>query len=366
MRPFCQPLLEVLIAPEKMADLPLATWDILLRQARQAGLLSRLAVLAEARGLTPGLPDAVRRHFSAAATAAARQRQAVAWEARKLDQALSKEGIPAVLLKGAAYVMADLPPAKGRLFADIDILVPKAALARTESTLMLHGWISSHHSAYDQRYYRRWMHELPPMTHIRRQSQLDVHHNLLPETARLRTHPDRVIAASQPIPGYQLLHVPSLEDLVLHSAAHLFHEGEWGHALRDLVDLDALLRHGMSRPDWWDGLLRRGRELNMTGPLGLALRYSARLLHTPVPSELLAATAPPAWTGIRLMQDALFLRGFATAHPSCRVSGNGLAEFVLYLRSHALRMPLSLLLPHLFYKAWLSLFPDTPKPTKNN
>ncbi|MGA7951801.1 MAG: nucleotidyltransferase family protein [Thiobacillaceae bacterium] len=364
MKPFCQPLLDVLIAPEKMADLPMATWDILLRQARQAGLLSRLAVLTEAYGLTPSLPTAVHRHFSGAATAAARQRQAVAWEARKLDQALSAEGIQAVLLKGAAYVMADLPPAQGRLFADIDILVPKAALARTESTLMLHGWISSHHSAYDQRYYRRWMHELPPMTHIRRKSQLDVHHNLLPETARLRTYPERVIAASQLLPGFQSLCVPSLEDLVLHSASHLFHEGEWGHGLRDLVDLDALLRHGMSRPDWWDRLSGRGVELSLAGPLGLALRYGAKLLHTPVPGELLAATAPPAWTGFGLVQDAIFLRGFASAHPSCRRTGNGLAAFVLYVRAHALRMPLYLLLPHLAHKAWRGFFPEPEKTSK--
>lgn len=366
MKSICQPLLSAVIAPESMADLPLATWDILLRQARQAGLLSRLAVLTEERGLTSTLPISVKRHFSAAATAAARQRQAVVWEARKLDQALSREGIPALLLKGAAYVVADLPPAKGRLFADIDILVPKAALARAESTLMLHGWVSGHHSAYDQRYYRRWMHELPPMQHIRRKSQLDVHHNLLPETAKLRTHPDRVIAASTPIPGYLSLCLPSLEDLVLHSATHLFHEGEWGHALRDLVDLDSLMRHGMKHPDWWNVLLQRSRELGLTEPLGLALRYSAKLLHTPVPSELLVATAPPRWTGLGHLQDMLFLRGFASAHPGCHLPGNALAAFVLFVRSHALRMPLHLLLPHLFYKAWMGLFPDTPKPTKTH
>ncbi len=354
----CQTLLDVLIAPERMADLPLATWDLLLRQSRQAGLLSRLAVLAETNGLISGLPEVVRRHFSGAATAAARQRQAVAWEARKLDEALASEGIPGVLLKGAAYVMADLPPAQGRLFADIDLLVPKAALARTESALMLHGWVSGHNSAYDQRYYRRWMHELPPMQHIRRKSHLDVHHDLLPETARLRTHPDRVIDASQPLQGFASLSVPSLEDLVLHSATHLFHEGEWGHALRDLVDLDALLRHGLSRPEWWDSLQRRSIELNLTGPLSLALRYCARLLRTPVPVEILQAKTLHAWPGHWALRDAVFLRGFACAHPSCRLTGNGLAEFFLYVRSHALRMPFHLLLPHLMYKAWVATFPQ--------
>jgi hypothetical protein len=28
---------------------------------------------------------------------------------------------------------------------------------------MLAGWAATHHDAYDQRYYRQWMHELPPM-----------------------------------------------------------------------------------------------------------------------------------------------------------------------------------------------------------
>jgi len=56
--------------------------------------------------------------------------------------------------------------------------------------LMLEGWVSGHRSAYDQRYYRKWMHEIPPMTHIRRQTVLDLHHNILPETARLRTRAD--------------------------------------------------------------------------------------------------------------------------------------------------------------------------------
>lgn len=361
MKSRCQVLLDVLIAPERMADLPLATWDHLLRQARQAGLLSRLAVLAEARGLTGNLPVAVRRHFSAAASAAARQRRAVAWEARMLDRALASEGIPGVLLKGAAYVMADLPPAHGRLFADIDILVPKAALDRVESTLRLHGWHGGHHSAYDQRYYRRWMHELPPLIHIRRQSHLDVHHNLLPETARIKTSPERVIAAARALPDFAVLRVPSLEDQILHSSTHLFHEGEWGHGLRDLVDIDALLRHGMDREERWRGLWHRAEELGLTAPLALALRYAHGLLETPVPGRLLDASRrglnPLFWP----LRDALFLRGFATAHHECQPPGHALAELLLFVRAHALRMPPHLLLPHLLYKAWLSLRGPEPE-----
>ena len=348
----CYPLLSVLADSRIMADLDLTSWDLLIRQAGRGGLLSRLALEADALGLLERLDEPIQRHLIAAQTLADRQRRAVAWEARKRDQALAGLGIPVVLLKGAAYALADLPPAQGRLFADVDILVPKSTLGKVEAALRLNGWHGTQHSAYDERYYRKWMHELPPLTHIRRQTHLDVHHNLLPETAHLKTKPERVAEASQALEGYAALRVPCLEDMVLHSATHLFHEGEWGHGLRDLVDLDQLLRHGMSRPNWWNTLLRRAETLNLMGPLALALRYSRRLLDTPVPNHALVRSSEYfnqlAWP----WRDALFLGGLFTAHPSCRLQYSGLAQFLLYIRSHALRMPLGLLLPHLLQKAW--------------
>jgi hypothetical protein len=348
----CEPLLSVLAGRRALADLDLPGWDRLLRQAGRAGLLSRVALEADASGVTERVAEPVQRHLVAARTLAERQRRAVFWEAHKLDQALAPLHIPVVLLKGAAYLLADLPPARGRLFADVDILVPKAALGRVEATLRLHGWHGTHHSAYDQRYYREWMHELPPLTHIRRQTHLDVHHNLLPETARLKTRPELVIEASRPLDGFAALRVPALEDLVLHSATHLFHEGEWEHALRDLADLDGLLRHGGGRGGWWDALRERAEALNLVGPLALALRYCDRLLGTPLPDTMWVEAGRSLSRFAWPLRDALFLRGFSLAHGDCGLRGTGFAAFVLYVRAHALRMPARLLVPHLVRKAW--------------
>lgn len=357
MKTRCAPLVSVLRDPMSLTRLDSAAWDRLIRQAGHAGLLGRIALQADMYGATAGLEPAIRRHVAAARTLAERQRAAVAWEAHKLDEALAALGIPVVLLKGAAYALADLPPAQGRLFADIDLLVPKASLDDVEVALRLHGWHGTQHSAYDQRYYRQWMHELPPLTHIRRKTHLDVHHNLLPETARIRTRPELVLADAVALNGFRVLHTPSLEDMVLHSATHLFHEGEWGHALRDLVDLDQLLRDGLERANWWQGLLDRAEALNLMGPLALALRYTHHLLGTPIPQPVLARAAarfsPLAWP----LRDALFLGGLSTAHPSCRLPQTALAAFVLYVRSHALRMPPHLLIPHLLHKAWIKRHP---------
>ena len=98
--------------------------------------------------------------------------------------------------------LAGRPAASGRVFADVDILIAQPLLGEAESLLTLQGWMSDKLDAYDQRYYRQWMHELPPLQHMRRSSVIDVHHAILPETAavdglangelaRYLGHPDR-------------------------------------------------------------------------------------------------------------------------------------------------------------------------------
>ena len=74
------------------------------------------------------------------AVMAGQQHHSIRREARFLRDALAPAGIPLILLKGAAYVVAGLPAAEGRLFADVDILVPRERLADAESALMLTGF----------------------------------------------------------------------------------------------------------------------------------------------------------------------------------------------------------------------------------
>ncbi len=345
----CAAFLHALRDPDAMLAFDEATWDRVLRQARSAGLLGRLGALAF--DFNARLPEAVRRHLLSARDLAEQQRRSVHWELLQLSRALKETHGPVVLLKGAAYAAANLPPAAGRIFSDIDLLVPRQQLAATESALKLAGWFSSAHDAYDLRYYREWMHELPPMRHIRRQTWLDVHHNILPETARRQTRPELILAASRPLAAFPRLSLPQPVDLVLHSATHLFHEGEWWHGLRDLVDLDALLRAYGTDAAFWSQLMSRASSLNLGRPLYYALRYARKLLQTPIPDSALANCPEQPGAVAARMMDALFLPAIASAHHDCRNMFTGTASFMLYVRSHWLRMPLHLLIPHLLRKA---------------
>lgn len=335
--------------PAELVGWPETDLDLLVRQARAAGLLGRLGARLREQGLHARLPAPVWRHFQAMLDVAERQRIAVRWEARHLSEALRGLDSRVLLLKGAAYAAAGLAPAAGRTFADIDILVHKSALPDAEKRLLLTGWITPPMSAYDERYYRRWMHELPPMKHLWRGTSLDLHHNLLPETARLKTDPALVLDAAEPLPGLPNLFIPCAADRILHSATHLYHEGEWGHGLRDLSDLDGLLRESAATPDFWPELTARATRLGLTLPLGYALRHCAALLDTPIPAGVSDHLPAPSWRAS--FMDGLFLRAMGLAHASLQQPGARLAGRLLYIRSHWLRMPPHLLLPHLAHKA---------------
>ncbi|MFC0136151.1 hypothetical protein CR105_02320 [Massilia eurypsychrophila] len=338
--------------PQRMSAFSLTEWEMLLRQAASANLTAALYYLAEQHGQLEAMPARVREHLAWAHVQGERHRQGVRFEVRQIRRALAELDVPLILLKGAAYTMAGLPPAPGRLFSDIDILVPKGRLAEVEAALMLHGWAANHHDEYDQRYYREWMHELPPMEHVMRQSLIDVHHAILPETSKARPDPAALRAASQAIAGDDGLRVFAPADMVLHSAVHLFYDGEFDHGMRDLIDIHRLLQQFGQEPGFWAELPRRAAQLQLERPLFYALRYAERLLGAAVPADVLAAGRPPA--PLLALMDALFGRALLPAHPSCADRYTGIALRLLYIRANWLRMPPLLLARHLFHKAFIS------------
>ncbi len=330
-------------------------WDIAIRQARHAGLLARVEAQLVAKNLLTVAPIAAQAHLIAARNLAHKHNADVAREIRAIVAALAPLGVPVILLKGAAYAAAGLPPAEGRLFGDIDILIPQTTLDEAETLLMKAGWTSAKSDSYDQRYYREWMHELPPLQHEKRQTAIDVHHTIVPPTSRFAVDGKRLRDAAIGIgPDHinNTVMVLAPADMVLHSAVHLFTEGEFGRGLRDLCDLDRLLRYFSDvDPDFWDQLAERASTFHLERPLHYALRFCTRILDTPVPARLQAFGAPGPLAA-RLM-DRLFGRALRPPHPSCMDALSGTALFLLYIRAHYLRMPLSLLVPHLLRKAFI-------------
>jgi hypothetical protein len=347
----------LLRAPERTHNHSAEEWTLLIRQARSAEVMGQIYAQLQQHDLLQVVPKRVLPHIENSWRLSQRQQEALRGELQYIAKALAPLEIPIVLLKGAAYSAAGLAASRGRLFSDVDILVPKAALATVEKALFRHGWMPTHMNAYDQRYYREWMHELPPVEHIRRGTLIDIHHTLLPPTTGVRCDAAALIAAARPLADAELgaFKVLAPSDMLLHSATHLFY-GEFDRGLRELVDLDRLIRELASEPDFWSTTLDRARQLDLLNPLHHAVRYTHLLLGTPIPDEVLQAPLDPAVSGIRQrLLDALFLRAFRPDHASCNDALTRLARWLAFVRSHWLRMPVYLLVPHLLYKSLISL-----------
>ncbi|MDF1582289.1 MAG: nucleotidyltransferase family protein [Methyloprofundus sp.] len=348
-------LAEAFINPQALLVLPLKQWDLLIRQARRANMLAKLAFLLEDHNILQAIPDAPRKHLISAQIHAKRFAASIEWEITCIARALQNEPVKLILLKGAAYYAAGNLAANGRIFSDVDILVPENTLLAVEQALAKAGWMNLSFDAYEQKYYRQWMHEIPPLRHLKRQTSLDVHHNILPKTAKFC--PD---AASLLNNAVQVKHknswVLSTEDRVIHSATHLFYEGELEQGFRDVSDLDFLLKEFSESHNFWQQLLQRATDLKQQLPLYYALRYCRKIFATPIPEgiqrQVERYTSNPLK---RILMDALFLRALMPDHPSCDDRWTGLARWLLYIRSHWLRMPMHLLIPHLLRKSWMRL-----------
>lgn len=325
---------DALILARALADpqsLTLATdWVGLITTARAEQLLGTLAYRLD--GLP--LPEDVALLLADARAAAENGRRAALWEAEMARRALAPLGCPVVLLKGTAFVAAGLSAGRGRSIGDLDILVPHDALDAVEAALIAAGWEWVKRDPYDDDYYRRWMHELPPLIHRERDRMIDVHHTILPLTARITPDAAALLADAQPLGNG--LSVLSPNDMVVHAAAHLLADGDLAGGLRNLWDIHCLIAdHGT------DGLAARARHHGLSRETERALRLTQRLFGMPDDGD--------GGNGGIGGRDALYLRRLLARDDWGRPI-RPLTRLAFYIRSHWLRMPPAMLIRHLWTK----------------
>ena len=315
---------------------PRTDWSGLISAARAEQLTGSLAMRLEGRDVPPRVAAILE---SARRDAAYARTQAL-WEAEMARRALAPLGVPVVLLKGTAFHAASLDACQGRSVGDLDILVPRAEIERVEEALLgAGGERLKPAEGYADHSYRRWMHELPPLIHRTRDRMIDVHHTILPLTARPTPDAAALLADSVTLEGG--LRVLNPPDMIVHAAAHLIADGDLAGGLRNLWDIDRLLRQfGAADADFWASLDARARHHQLAGPVRRALRLAHQLYATPIPA---------GWR-VRRPADGLF-RARLVARNAWGQERRSLLRFAFYLRGHWLRMPPLMLARHLWTKA---------------
>ena len=344
------PLLLALRDPATLTELDDSNWQSLIDVARHNGLLAKLAAITDEHGILRQIPAKARTHLDESLLFATHHQRAIRFEVNRLLRALTQFDVLIVLLKGGAYLMADLPPARGRFMSDLDIMVPKDKIVSIEEALLAAGWERARLTEYDEHYFSDWMHEIPPIWHPERRVVTDIHHTIVPVTSRYRPDTEALFSAAVALEDPRLK-VLCPADMVLHSAVHLFNE-EYFVGLRDLADLHDLLEYFGKTEGFWDDLLDRSRLHGLDRILYYLLRYTRRLFGTLIPDyvEKAAQTHAPHMI-VRVIMDLLVMSAVKPVAPGESHPGRAIALFFLRIHSHWLKMPPLLLARHLLTKA---------------
>jgi hypothetical protein len=328
-------LVRALRDPANTTRLSGGQWTALIAAGRAESLIGSLA--HRLQGIS--FPDKVRRLLEDARRDHDHARTQALWEAEMCRRALGALGVPVILLKGTAYVAMGLAAGQGRSIGDLDILVPRDRLDAVQEALLAAGWEWVKEDAYDDLYYRRWMHELPPLIHRERDRMIDVHHTILPLTARPR--PDAAVMIGDSVELDSGLRTLCPEDMVIHAAAHLLADGDLAGGLRNLWDIDRLLREFSEKTGFWPRLNERAVRHGLGRQVPLALRLARSLYGTPVDSTL---------AGRSRFTDRIFEARLLARNGWGQATRKGL-RLAFYIRSHWLRMPPLMLARHLLVKA---------------
>ncbi|MBC3765795.1 nucleotidyltransferase domain-containing protein [Neptunicella marina] len=324
-------------------------WEALILTGRQNGFLARLYYQLERHQRLEDLPQYAFKHLHSAKVFADAQRQQAIFEANEINNSLSAIEISPVFLKGTAYTLLDHPVAYGRIFNDIDVLVPKPLIEKTEKQMLLYTWFPEPIDEYDQHYYRQWVHEIPPLKHASRRTIADVHHNILPPISGRAPNID--LFTQYKIKTEYQCYVLSPAALTLHSLVHLFFEEDFSKGFRDLSDLHILFSTHYQDEKYWQQLRFLAYETGFTLELFLACHYCEAILQTAIPftfkHELVAFSPSPMQ--LKCL-NWIFLRVLQPSHPNYESTSYRLARLLAMLRGHIKKMPIRILLYHTGHK----------------
>lgn len=344
-----QDLIRLFVMPHTALEYTETQWSGIVQLLRHEKLLARYGHRLADHHLLEQLPLLVQHHFNNAMDVTTRHIHQV-HHTVKLIHRLLDESYPMIVLKGAAYTLLGDVVSRGRIYSDIDIWVQQSDIAGAEQQLKLTGWFSDDIDDYDERYYREWAHEIPPMFHGGTGAVLDMHHNIVPPVSGravdVSFFTQHIEVTSS---GVRVLSLPAR---TLHSTIHLLFNEECKYALRDLTDL-VLMFEQFSLDDW-DGYLALAEQTGFAREGVMAIALCQNMLNLSVPEAIAKQASPIQKEVSTRVLVALYQRIMASSHPLVASRLSKVCERFIWLRGHYLKMPWPLLLYHIIMKAYRS------------
>ena len=345
-----QEIINLFESPRLALDLDDDKWQDILRVLRFNDMTATLANILSVNNIALRSHFALK-HLDSSSIYAQRQALQVRNESYSLKKLLSNAEMNPIFLKGAAYILASDENSHGRLMSDIDVLVDKKRLHEVESILKSNGWREKRLDNYDEQYYRKWSHELPPFRHITSGTTLDVHHTLIPPITGKSIPIESVLAESARVDGVS--QTLSLEWRLLHCIIHFFFNEDYEKPFRDLWDLKCLFcsLHDKEHLE---------KFLSFATALGFRTEaiYAVRLVELNFCSfkEKFGTNLDSNDTKLSKIESIFFnlivVNMAIPRHPKLDSFLTKFSSFVMMIRGHFKKMPLKILIPHISVKVY--------------
>jgi hypothetical protein len=345
-------LFTLLLSPQVGMTYPISQWVDTLFVLREAKLLATLYHSAKRDGCLFDYPEYVQKHLFSAQVYASCQAQQIRFEAAELSHLFEQIGVTALFLKGAAYTLRDSVNSHGRICSDLDVLINQADIPIAEEHLRLNRWKSEVLDDYDEKYYREWAHEIPPLVHLNRGTVIDLHHNLyLPISGRTVAVNEFMSTKQKTQSGCFVLD-PSAT--VMHSIIHMFANEDSSSWMRDLIDITFLIKEFEGQIFWQkllDLVQKTDFEFEFVCCLHALLYYTDINLPKNVQAFLLAF---PFSRGQKWLLKHTILPAISPEHDLILTTRIRFAKKIVYLRGHWIKMPPLVLLKHFAIKSFLA------------
>lgn len=344
-------IIEFILDPSKATKLSPVEQSDLIIILRHQKILARFAFFSKRAGVFEQFLEQSQRHLKNALKIAEKQKEQVQLEAGIISKLLKQDSDFVVFLKGAAYTLSNKPVGHGRVYSDIDILVNKAQLKPCEQTLALDGWLGQEINDYDDKYYRKWAHEIPPLEHAQRGTIIDVHHNIIPIVSKdaptVEALKEHIYANEE---GIQMLSQPAQ---FVHSSVHLFRNEDYSNGFRDLTDLYLLVMDddlSQINESMLEQIHQVADELGFRYEVGLSFSLIKKILKADIPDKFIEANLNKS--AIRVAFDHyIFKDVLLPQHDLLAHSKTPFKHFLAIVRGHFIKMPFALLMYHLIVKS---------------
>jgi hypothetical protein len=273
-------------------ELSESDWAGILRQAGENGVTPLLYHRLKTVVPAPAVPPLALDHLRAAAVQSAAQSLRIGRELVHVLEALRRQGIPAIVLKGGYLGPVVYESSALRTMCDLDVMVRRDDLVRTVGVLAGLGYAPQYFDVEEVDYAQH--HHLRPMARpggIR----VEIHWSIARPTPRFDIDVEGLWTRARPtaIAGIEAL-VLSPEDLILHLCLHASFSHKFRVGVRACWDILEVVRHHGAGIDW-DQVVRRARQWGIGRYVYLTLRLVHELLAADIPPAALAALEPPAF-----------------------------------------------------------------------